>query len=506
MAEGSQAETLPVAPSRSRWRRFTVAIVWLCVAAIGLAAGGICYFVHTADRELQEAMSEVEALDPHWLWDDLNAQRVAIPAEKNSALLVIQTAALLPVSWPPKPQQFDPATGQTQNVSLDQLLGQTAPDVQLDGDRLKLVNAALAPVAAAEGKARRLTELPSGSYSIVVPPDLVSMRFDHARAARNLGLVLHLRALLLAQEGKTDAALELARGIMNAGRSIGNEPFSVSQLHRIEIGHLALRTVERVLAQGEPSDAALLAMQRLVEMEAAEYPTLLLQATRGDRAGWHLALTNLAAGRIRASQLAAVSPTRSKGMVNEQIEALCFRKAHPGLLRLLNESVEIARLPMEEQPPRFEDLKATVSTSDVHGADYILNCTLDVFHALRRHQARLRCAATALAAERFRREHSSWPQSLAKLCPTYLAAVPRDPFRLESLPVYSPIFLPVLFDHDRTALQFNRPDFGLIIYSFCVDDLVAASRQPKPDKRPGDVGTDLAFHLWNVDQRRQPSQ
>src|SRR5262249_47715700 len=97
--------------------------------------------------------------------------------------------------------------------------------------------------------------------------------------------------------------------------------------------------------------------------------------------------------------------------------------------------------------------------------------------------ARLRCALVALAAERHRRQHAAWPQSLADLVPTYLQAVPLDPF-------------------DGQPLRFRRTDAGAVVYSVGED-----GRDDGGDpSRPPDGGAqrDVVFRLWNVDQRRQP--
>jgi hypothetical protein len=101
------------------------------------------------------------------------------------------------------------------------------------------------------------------------------------------------------------------------------------------------------------------------------------------------------------------------------------------------------------------------------------------------HQARLRCLIAALAAERYRRAHGRWPESLDRLTPEWLADVPPDPFTGRPL---------------RSA----RLADGLVIYSLGYDGKddggrLAANWGPNED---GDLG----FRLWDVPHRRRPPQ
>jgi hypothetical protein len=89
-------------------------------------------------------------------------------------------------------------------------------------------------------------------------------------------------------------------------------------------------------------------------------------------------------------------------------------------------------------------------------------------------EARLRCAALAIAAERYRRANGHWPRTLDELTPAYLAEIPRDPF-------------------DGKPLKLARRVDGIVIYSISSNGI---------DDR-GDTG-DVGIRLWDVKQRRQP--
>ena len=155
-------------------------------------------------------------------------------------------------------------------------------------------------------------------------------------------------------------------------------------------------------------------------------------------------------------------------------------RVHARYLRAMNEAVAIARLPLEEQAPRYEFWRKEYGPVENVGCGLSLGRT--EFALLTGH-ARLRCAAVALAAERYRRQHAGWPQAVADLVPHYLTAVPLDPF-------------------DGKPLRYRRTDTGAIVYSVGEDTRDGGG---DPDRLPnGGAPRDIVFILWNVDQRRQP--
>ena len=99
-----------------------------------------------------------------------------------------------------------------------------------------------------------------------------------------------------------------------------------------------------------------------------------------------------------------------------------------------------------------------------------------------RSQASLRCSIALIAAERYRRQHGRWPESLAALVPEYLQEVPQDPYTGQ-------------------LLLMRRLDDGLVIYSVGADK---TDNGGKLDVNPTKPGTDWGFRLWDVGQRRQP--
>src|SRR5207247_417513 len=94
-----------------------------------------------------------------------------------------------------------------------------------------------------------------------------------------------------------------------------------------------------------------------------------------------------------------------------------------------------------------------------------------------------RCAAAAVAAERFRQRTDQWPAAIDELVKAgLLKAVPTDPY-------------------DGRPLRLKRVADGLAIYAVGPD---LADNGGNLDRNAIKPGTDLGFRLWDVPARRQP--
>src|SRR5262249_47878276 len=142
-----------------------------------------------------------------------------------------------------------------------------------------------------------------GRYAVVHEKNYLQTSLRHAQDARVVARLLQLDALLRAEEGDVDGALESCRAILNVGRSLGDEPIVMSQLVRRAIGSYALHVVERVLAQGEPSDQALATIQGALADESGQIQALSLSAYRGDRAQLYELMGRLATGEVAIDAL-----------------------------------------------------------------------------------------------------------------------------------------------------------------------------------------------------------
>jgi hypothetical protein len=202
---------------------------------------------------------------------------------------------------------------------------------------------------------------------------------------------------------------------------------------------LACRALERSLAQGQASEAALAACQRAFATD--EPAQIFLNGARATRAEMHAMLDSESSwpgNRLRRSLIGAAS-LGSRATV----------------LRVLTGVVEIAKLPPEEQMPAFDQNGLPPESQwPILARTYlrprIQRIATDLMQQQKSSQVELRCAIAALAAERYRLAHGAWPPSLAALVPHYLSAVPLD--------LYA-----------GKPLRLRRLGDGLVIYSVGLD-------------------------------------
>jgi hypothetical protein len=448
-----------------RWRRFVVLTLLIVLLLIGLFLGGSYWIVTaSADHNLRDALERADQLDPGWRWEELEAKRVLIPDEQNSALCVLAVRRLMPRTWP-KALTFDESI---------------APEVQLTEKQTQELRVELDKLAAALAEARRIRDLPEGRYPLVVSSDYISTNLEQVQFAREATRLLQSDAVLLVQDGSADEALDSGRGVVNTGRSVADEPMLISMLVHIACRGVGLASMERTLAQGEPSEPALRAAQELVQREADAAQPELLAAFRRERAGMHLLLEAIARGEMPVSKLPGGPTTSSfKEKVEDWVGEASAHQSHGPLLRVLSDYVEIARLPLDQQAERY----AQTDTTDLGpvGRMLLLNAS-KVLAAARRSQAGCRCMVTTLAVERYRRAHGHWPDTLGDLCPAYLAAVPDDPF-------------------GQGPLRYRRLDDGVVIYALGVSGIDHGGRLDR--KNLNSPAANLGFRLWDPEKRRQ---
>jgi hypothetical protein len=453
------------APTRPRRRRFWLWVVGLPLAVLVLLG---VFWLTKVSSGLQGAIADADRLDPHWRLEDLEAHRATPPPGRNAADTVLAVKGLLPGNWP--------------DYKLYELLNDLPRSARLNDQQVAAVRAMLQAAGPAVPKARSLIDTPSGRHAITFTPDWIGTLLPNVQETRRVATLLNLDALDHAQAGDPDGAVASAHAGLNAGSSIGDEPFLISQLVRIAVQAVAVGALERALAQGEPGEAALAAVQARVE--AVELEPLLLYGLRGERAGGNLLFENIRTGNVPASNLGA---SIGGGAAPAYIALLLripggLTVQHAGHLRFLNEMVEVAKLPPEEWAAPLAEMNAKVRNLPIL-ARLLAPAVDKVAEACRRNRALLRATAAGLAAERFRRRTGRWPTSLEELVQAgLLRAVPTDPFT-------------------GRPMLFKRTADGLVIYA------VGPDGQDDGGKllRSGGQGTwDVGFQLWDVAARRGP--
>src|SRR5262245_58272701 len=92
------------APARlAPWsRRFVVRLLAMLLILVAAWAAVLAYLRVRADRALRDAVAETERLDPYWTFEEVEARRITLPDDQNSAVVVRQIKKRLPRQWPPE--------------------------------------------------------------------------------------------------------------------------------------------------------------------------------------------------------------------------------------------------------------------------------------------------------------------------------------------------------------------------------------------------------------------
>jgi hypothetical protein len=280
---------IPTEPrKRFRRRRFAIITLGLLLLAAGGFYGRLTLRSANLDPELRVAIAEVEAADPRWQLEQIEADRAKIPDADNSAILIARARARIPRR---------PPNGWARH---DQLMHGLSPEVRLSEEQYAGMIDELENLEPAVGLALALARFPRGRHAIAIAPDVFSTLLPNADDCGQVqARILDSLTLVLVHEGNFADAVDACRASLNLGRSFGDEQWAVTQCSRIRFARQAIRNVERVLAQGVIPDSTLTALQAEFAAEAENDPWTI--AMRGQRAEIVRVLEAVADGRIMPS-------------------------------------------------------------------------------------------------------------------------------------------------------------------------------------------------------------
>ena len=236
-----------------KWRKRFLVLGGMAV----VAAAGFAVLLWTArqsgQRAYAEAVAEADAADPHWRWDDLNARRTFPPPEQNGADLVTKINSLIPNDWG-KPA--DPDEEMWSPLGDREVANERPTAAELDFARTELGRAKEAVTVA-----RTLADVPAGNRTIKLSPVVYSTPLDSTQHARSAAHILSWDTVVAVADGRADQAVDDLHALLNASRSVGDEPMTISQLVRVGVRGVAANATELVLARTTLAEPALARLQ-----------------------------------------------------------------------------------------------------------------------------------------------------------------------------------------------------------------------------------------------------
>jgi hypothetical protein len=450
----------------------------LFVAALITLFGGRAYFRHTGQRDLNAEMARLDAEDPGWRWDELQAAREKAkpPEAEDSARIVREARGKLPAEWKEWTQQSRVWSGDP--LPLNHRIA--FEDLFRDDE---LANA----TREARDLGLTLRSYPRGYHAVVVSNSPFVESLEESQGAREVAHIVRLDAIWAAQQGDPVRGLGAAHATLNAARSLGDEPTFISSLIRFAIGMIAAETAMRVLAltDSKATLVELAEVQSALLKEAGE--PILLNGLRGERAITHRFLSGLNDGTISADQLAKSGEMRPSP---EYRTSFYFRRGfipedQRRYLRMMTNLIDAAKGPQQEQLARAKRIEDEVRANWSMWYPYhrlMLPGAIKLVDASLRHRAELLSVAALIACERFRLTRGRWPESLAELPKDLLPAIPIDPYTGE-------------------PMKFARLPDGITVYATPPKDMF----DPGKKRLTNPLGeTEVGWRLYDTQHRGLP--
>ena len=264
---------------------------------------------------------------------------------------------------------------------------------------------------------------------------------------RGAVFLLKLEAILHTENGEGNLAVRSAKSCFGTARSLTKEPIMVSQLVRSACQSLAVTTIEYCINRIEFADEQLVELIDCVQN--AECISDMSCAFVGERC--------MGISFFKAP--GSVNPDLINGIpfrpILELYKAIGLADADEIVyLDLMDGYIKSGQLPLEKRLDAVKSVEARLqSTSKAHILLHVMMPALSRITTIDiRNIAQLRTARAGLAIERYRLAAGGLPDTLTNLVPTYLNAVPTDPF-------------------DGKNLRYKKLEAGFIVYSIGEDQI-----------------------------------
>ena len=266
--------------------------------------------------------------------------------------------------------------------------------------------------AAAQGGAARYDMDFEDGFSMLLP-----MVQDMRTCSRVLSLEAHVKAHQGDAEGTTQSLLALAQ----ISKSLQNQPVIVSQLVRMAMQGIAVDVTASLLPHVEFTDEQLVQLQEACRRD--DFKAGLADSLIGERVLGSIAFENpsqMVGGRV---------PTSNRLLAGNKEDLALFLEMQSDM-----RDATLLEYPAALDAMDAVDVRLMAKLATPLGqVRYVLTgmampAIASAGGAAARTDGKIRCLDAALAVQRFRQREGKLPANLDELVPTFLPAVPVDPF------------------------------------------------------------------------------
>lgn len=434
------------------------------------------YTVSQGRDQLRKTRAALDESDPGWRLDEIIVKRNQNlpPDQENVAAIALAAIKLFPEEF----SKWELA--ETMEWRSELKLGHLVdPDeLAVAREKVKSLNAGLVAL-------REIRKFPRGGNKIVIPePDPLQFVLTDTQKLREAASKLDWQALIAANDNDSAIAIDANRTLAHLRHAVGDEPTLISQLVRLAITAIAVRSTERTLSLTEPKQG-LAELQS--DFEKALTETYFIGGIKGERAIVDRILENIAAGKLGASAGAGIAGSGNGGLVSalENIALGRFiRPNHVTLLEILTATCDALKKTGPERLKAIDaiPMPATRSVTNIF-IFLLLPAIQKVIEAETRCETNLGTIVVALACERYRIKNGKWPEKLTDIPPDILKTIPSDPY------IGGP-------------LRIKLTETGIVIYSTGKDGIDNGGLL---DSTGTKAGTDIGIQLFDPTHRRKPA-
>jgi hypothetical protein len=384
-----------------------------------------------AQIRLTAYMKYLDETDPNWTPEGLQLARPAVSDRINSANLLMALTERKAKDEDPMPFHLDVST--TQHLH-DGIWRQYLDDYLLNWRKedLEIV--------------RQLKGRFEGNFPSSITKNFFDNRLLHDEKARYGAHLASLEMDRLIEERQFDEAFEMLLIQFHCANSLKHESAFRCLIVECGIRNVTVRTVERWINTGKPTDHQLKLLQEMLNQQ--RHSNLTKRMLRGVRASLHQYMLSIESGETSKSELWGFVDLMSRvGLSDSESEGSSWRalkrrflfkphETHLQLLKMVTEEIEKSDEPWPDKYARYQREVAKPKLTEAQiNADPSLALVESLSPLYRQavknalwQEAILSSAIVGVAAERFRLQHRRWPGSIEELVSQFLTDVPQNPW------------------------------------------------------------------------------